>query len=214
MAEETSDLGAQLDAAVIHDLKNRLAILGSELAKLNGLDLSPQAHRHGQAAQEQADAVTRKLVEYLTVRRAAMPGGLRADAREDTPALLLDELQADALLLAAGRVEVAVETEGAPGFGFYDRHLVLLALGSALYNALRFARSRIALGASGAAGKICFYVRDDGPGPQTVPGASSTGLGLRVCQAVAEAHRNRGINGHCLLRSEPSGGTVFELHLP
>ncbi|MDY0745486.1 HAMP domain-containing sensor histidine kinase [Paucibacter sp. R3-3] len=213
MADE-SMLAAQLDAAVIHDLKNRLAILDSELATLNEQDLPPEARRHALSAREQASTVTHKLVEYLTLRRAAAPGGLRADTQEDTPALLLEELQADALSLAGGRVEVLVDAAGAPGFWFYDRYLVLLALDSALYNALRFARSRITLGASATAGGICFSIRDDGPGVQAMPGASSTGLGLRVCEAVAAAHRNRGLKGHCTLRSERDGGAVFELHLP
>ena len=211
---DTSSLAAQLDAAVIHDVKNRLAILASELATLSGLDLPPEARRHALAANEQAGAVTRKLVEYLTLRRAAAPDGLRADAREDTPALLLDELQADALSLSGGRIEVLLDTANAPGFWFYDRYLVLLALGSALYNALRFASSRITLGANSTADGICFFIRDDGPGIQTTPGAGSTGLGLRVCQAVAEAHRNRGVKGNCALRNERDGGAVFELHLP
>jgi len=211
---DAPQLAAQLDAAVIHDLKNRLAILAGELARLNELDLPPEARRHALAAQEQADAVTHKLVAYLTLRRAAAPDGLRANTQEDTPALLLDELQAEALLLAGGRVEVLVDAAGAPDFWFYDRHLVLLALDSALYNALRFARSRITLRASTTAGGICFSIRDDGPGVQATPDASSTGVGLRVCEAVAAAHRNRGIPGHCTLRSERDGGAVFELHLP
>ena len=208
------DLSSQLDAAVIHDVKNRLAILADELTRLSGLDLPPDARRHANAADDQARHITRKLVEYLTLRRAADPGGLRADSREDTPALVLEELAADAASLTGGRLAVVVEASNAPDFWFYDRYLVLLALDSALYNALRFAGTRVTVGITGKPDGICFYVRDDGPGIQNKPGASSTGLGLRVCEAVARAHRNKGVQGWSLLRNDRSGGAVFELHLP
>ncbi|WP_077037240.1 sensor histidine kinase KdpD [Pelomonas sp. KK5] len=204
----------QLDAAVIHDVKNRLAILASELAKLNALDLPDEARNHALLAGEQAGHITHKLVEYLTLRRAADPGGLRAEAREDTPALLLDELQADAQALAGGRIEVCTDAAQAPDFWFYDRYLVLLALDSAMYNALRFAGTRITLGVTQQAQGLCFYVRDDGPGVQSTPGASSTGLGLRLCEAVARAHRNHGVQGWSVLKNDRAGGAIFELHLP
>ena len=214
----THMLNSQLDAAVIHDVKNRLAILADELTKLEALTRDPLARRHAEAASEQANQLTRKLVEYLTLRRAADPGGLRADAREDTPALLIDELAADARSLAGERIEIVTTLDAsAPDYWFYDRYLVLLALDSALYNAMRFAHGRVILGARGASSGpagLCFYVKDDGPGVQTKPGQSSTGLGLKVCEAVAQAHRNKGVHGRSHLRNAPEGGAIFELHLP
>ncbi len=208
------DLSSQLDAAVIHDVKNRLAILAGELSRLNALDMPPELRRHATIADEQVRHITRKLVEYLTLRRAADPGGLRADSREDTPALLLEELRDDAVALAGARMEIVLDTAAAPDFWFYDRYLVLLALDSALYNALRFAGTRVTLGITPKQDGICFFVRDDGPGVQTTPGSHSTGLGLRVCEAVAQAHRNKGVHGHSVLRNDPAGGAIFELHLP
>jgi K+-sensing histidine kinase KdpD len=204
----------QLDAAVIHDVKNRLAILADELVRLNALDLSVEAKQHAVCAIEQSNHITRRLVEYLTLRSAEGPGGLRVDSQEDTPSLLLDELLADAVSLAGGRVQIEVNTENAPDFWFYDRYLVLLALESALYNALRFAGTTVTLGALRKPDGICFYVRDDGPGVQSTPGTTSTGVGLQVCEAVARAHRNKGVSGYSLLRNERSGGAIFELHLP
>lgn len=204
----------QLDAAIIHDIKNRLSILADELAQLNRLALPAAAGRHAAAAQEQSWLLNRKLVEYLTLQKVSDTEGLRAATREDTPALLLDEICADALTLAGGRLAISLNLEAAPDFWFYDRYLVRLALDSAIYNALRFATTRITLGARSEADGLCFFVHDDGAGLQTQPAGSSTGLGLRVCAAVAGAHRNKGRHGRSLLRNAEGGGAVFELHLP
>ena len=208
--------GSELDAAVIHDVKNRLAILTDELNKLNELALPPQAHGHAASATRQTRHITRKLVEYLTLRRAADPGGLRAETREEVPALLLDEILADARTLAGERLQVDLAPNVPPEFWFFDRYLVLLALDSALYNALKFARSRVVLGARAEPCGLCFFVSDDGPGLQGQPASgTSTGLGLRVCEAVAQAHRNKGVHGRIELRNREDGpGAVFELHLP
>lgn len=202
-----------LTAAVAHDVKNRLVILGEELARLAALDLGPQAQRHVAAANEQAVLVAGKLVELLTVQQAD-EHGLHARPAEEMPELFLEDLHAEALALTRGRVELAKEVGELPSFWFFDRHLVRLALDSALYNALRFAASRITLGARIDGERLCFYVRDDGPGVRDTAGATSTGLGRSVCDAVARAHRNRGRLGHAELRNHHNGGAVFELHLP
>jgi hypothetical protein len=52
-------MNRHLTAAVVHDVKNRLVILGDELAKLNRLPLSPEARRHAAAANEQSALLTR-----------------------------------------------------------------------------------------------------------------------------------------------------------
>ena len=58
-------------------------------------------------------------------------------------------------------------------------------------------------------------IRDDGPGPDAAsPGAHSSGLGLQVCAAVAQAHRNHGREGCSALRASEDGGAVFELRIP
>lgn len=208
-------LDPRLSALVVHDLKNRLAILTDELAKLGRLPLPEAAHRHAQQANEQALMLTRRLMEFLTVHRAIEEGGLRASPGEEMPDLMLMELAADAEMLVHGRLQVAQQLDANPPFWFYDRPLVHLALDSALYNALRFARSRVTLGLGVEDGWLRFWVRDDGPGLRDeAPGSTSTGLGLRVCEEVARAHVNHGRQGRSRLRDHPEGGAVFELFLP
>ena len=79
---------------------------------------------------------------------------------------------------------------------------------------LRFARSRITLGARMSEGRLCFFVQDDGPGVGNEPCSTSTGLGMKLCNEVAHAHKNRGLHGHCTLGDHPRGGAIFELYLP
>lgn len=203
-----------LSSAVAHDVKNRLVILGEELSKLAALPLPPQAQSHVANANLQAMMLTSKLVEWLTVQRASEESGLRAVPHEEVPELFLQDLHAQAMPLGSGRVQIVKEQGDMPGFWFYDPQLVRLALDSALHNALRFAKARITLGVRLDGPMLCFYVRDDGPGVGSAPGAASTGLGLKLCREVAHAHKNRGVHGHCTLRDHPSGGAIFELHLP
>ena len=206
-------MNTPLGAAVVHDVKNRLAILGDELARLTRLPLDAQAQRHVAAASEQSALLTRKLVEFLTVMKADGGGGLHAAVHEELPDAFLEEVHADAQALAGARVELVTELDSAPAFWFFDRQLVRLALDSAIYNALRFASARIVLGCRMDGGRLCFYVSDDGPGVQDVACATSTGLGRRLCDEVARAHKNQGRQGRSALRNHGSGA-VFELHLP
>lgn len=205
-----------LSSAVAHDVKNRLVILGEELSKLAALNLSAEAQAHVANANQQAMMLTSKLVEWLTVQRASEESGLRAVPHEEMPGLFLEDLHSQAVPLAGNRLQVVKEEQGElPDFWFYDPQLVRLALDSALHNALRFARHRVTLGARMDGTSLCFYVRDDGPGlAGSAPGPASTGLGLKLCREVANAHKNRGVHGHCSLRDHPGGGALFELYLP
>jgi len=207
-------MNRHLAAAVVHDVKNRLVILGDELAKLNRLPLSPEAHRHAAAANEQSALLTRKLVAFLTAQSVSGSEGFRPAIQEESPALFLEEMCAGALALLAGRIELVVQTQNAPAYWFFDRHLVALALDSALHNALRFAASRITLGCRAGEDHLCFYVRDDGPGVQDDACATSTGLGRLLCDEIAKCHRNNGRQGRSTLCNHAEGGAVFELHLP
>lgn len=207
-------LDPQLSALVVHDLKNRLAILTDELAQLGRLPLTEGAHAHARQASEQAQLLTRRLMEFLTAHRAVEQGGLRAVPAEEMPDSLVMELAGDAQTLLHGRLQVLQQFDDNPPFWFFDRQLARLALDSAIYNALRFARSRITLGLRLADQQLCFYVWDDGPGLQNTPASTSTGLGRLVCDEVARAHRNHGRSGRSLLRNHDQGGAIFELFLP
>lgn len=206
-------MNSALSAAVAHDVKNRLVILGEELASLAALPLTAKAQAHVATAHLQTMMLTSKLVEWLTVQRAS-EGGLRAVPHEEVPELFLEDLHSQALPLSAGCLEIVKEAGELPNLWFYDPQLVRLAIDSALHNALRFARSRIVLGARMDEGRLCFFVQDDGPGVGNETCFTSTGLGMKLCNEVAHAHQNRGVHGNCTLGDDPRGGAIFELYLP
>jgi len=199
---------ADLAAFTIHDVKNRLAVLGSR-AELRG---DSETLRE---AYEAAATLTRLLTLYK-----AENGGLGVDIEARVPADLLSELAAE--IGKQGGIPVAVELAAAPTLAFYDESLVRMVLLNALYNALRHARSQITLSATETGEWIEFAVRDDGPGyPPAMLGKNAamapisregTGLGLHLAGKIAAQHRNGDAEGYVELANAP--GAVFYLRLP
>jgi K+-sensing histidine kinase KdpD len=111
-------------------------------------------------------------------------------------------------------VKIELDAAAAPAIGFFDENLVGMALEAALQNAGRFARSRIELGCRGEGGELVFSVRDDGPGLGTEEEKPSTGLGMELCGAIAQAHARGEKRGTASLFNRPEGGAAFELRLP
>ena len=199
-------MDATLLSLVAHDLKNELGGLETSL------DLLARRLPEVQDAHLRCVHLRQKLVAYLTVY-AAQTQGLHPQVEDDAPADLLANLARRASLPSGVQVTVV---DGAPVLGFYDPRLLRLCLESALDNALRFAESRVELGAQQQGEDLVFTVDDDGPGPQAVQdqAPSSTGLGLRLCALVAQAHVRNGRSGAAHLRARPGGGARFELRLP
>ena len=188
----------QLDSVIVHDLKNRLALLAASLARLQELAGEGEVRSLAASSHAQALQLTHRLSGLLLTQRLASGRRLPVHLQEESPVQLLEELADDARLLAGGRLEIEVELSAdLPASWVLDRHLLRLALDSALYNALHYARHRLQLSAGlSADGMLGFSIRDDGPGPAAaMPGEHSSGLGLQVCAAVAQAHRNRGSRG-------------------
>jgi signal transduction histidine kinase len=198
-------------ALTIHDVKNRLAQLAAR-AEARG-DVETLRSAFAAAAQ-----LTRLLVFYKSET-----GALRPDVDAHAPQDLVAELAADASRSASIRVEQ--DAGAAPSLGFYDETLVRMVLANAVDNALRFARTRIAIAAAGNDRWLEFAVSDDGEGypPSVLADAGSddasapvsrdgTGLGLRLAARIAALHENRGERG--LVRLANDGGAVFTLLLP
>ena len=199
-------MDATLLSLVAHDLKNELGGLESSL------DVLARRLPEVQDAHARCVHLRQKLVAYLTVY-AAQTQGLHPQVEDDAPADLLCSLARRSAPPDGVHMEVA---DGAPVLGFYDPRLVRLCLESALDNAMRFATSRVELGAQQQGEYLVFTVDDDGPGPLAEPtqAPTSTGLGLRLCTLVAQAHERDGRSGSARLLTRPSGGARFELRLP
>ncbi|ADJ62172.1 HAMP domain-containing histidine kinase [Herbaspirillum seropedicae] len=199
----------KLAAIIIHDIKNSLGVLEGELRRLSDdVPRVQQAHVTCLALQE-------KLIAFLTLYKADSQG-LRAQVEAVSPQDFLQSLvREQAVARVQGALTLVVDETDMPIIGFFDEHLVALALEAALQNASRFARTRIALGCRNhPEGGVVFSVRDDGPGIGTQEKKPSTGLGMDLCNAIATAHNKETRQGEARLSNHPDGGAVFELCLP
>ena len=198
----------KLAAIIIHDIKNSLGVLEGELRRLSDdVPRAQQAHVTCLALQE-------KLIAFLTLYKADSQG-LRAQVEAVSPLDFLDALVREHGVARSSDILLQVDETDMPLIGFFDEHLVALALEAALQNASRFARSQIALGCrKHPEGGVIFTVRDDGPGIGTQEKKPSTGLGMDLCNAIATAHNKETRHGEARLSNHPEGGALFELCLP
>ncbi|MBB5392385.1 MULTISPECIES: sensor histidine kinase KdpD [unclassified Herbaspirillum] len=199
----------KLAAIIIHDIKNSLGVLEGELRRLcDDVPRVQQAHVTCLALQE-------KLIAFLTLYKADSQG-LRAQVEAVSPLDFLEALLREHALSRNGHhAELRIDETDMPLVGFFDEHLVALALEAALQNASRFACARIELGCrKNPDGGVIFTVRDDGPGIGTQEKKQSTGLGMDLCNAIATAHNKQTRHGQARLSNHPDGGALFELLLP
>ena len=202
-------MDTRLSAAVIHDIKNSLGVLEGMLQALTLDPTRDQAAR----AQDMCSSLRERLIGFLTLYKATSQG-LTASVDATNPEDFLKGLVRE---YGMGRPDltVSVNAREMPLLGFFDENLVGLALGAAVQNATRFARSSIEIGCSiEADGDLVFTVRDDGPGLGTKEEKPSTGLGMALCAAIAQAHRKGERCGSVQLQDDPRGGAVFTLRLP
>lgn len=203
-------MSPELVALAVHDLKNELGGLETELAELER-DPSPAGLRRARATCEQ---LRREMVAFLTLYRG---DALQALVDDESPRELLASMCGSD---PGGLVVELGPGERAPPFWYFDPRLVRLALDAALHNARRYARQRIVLDAEQRGDCLVLSIDDDGPGLAAGAGAHdawSTGLGTELCRAVARAHRLEGRHGEVRLFDRPDrlqGGARFELILP
>jgi signal transduction histidine kinase len=201
-------MDARLVALVVHDLKNALGQLETQL-----WTVERQPSAEGVAdARRHCEQLRRDLVAFLTLYRGEH---LRAAVGDESPRSLLQSL-VESARRSGSRLEIVPGgLASAPPFWFFDPRLVRLALDAALNNACRYARERVRLDAELQDNMLVFSIEDDGPGPEhSEPGEWSTGLGTELCRAVARAHRNGERVGSVELLARAGGGARFELRLP
>ena len=197
----------ELYAAAIHEVKNQLA------------ELALRLRERGNAAIEMEIAInaSRRLTKILMQERE-----LWVNADAVNPADFLQLLAAEYTELFP-HLTLKVDTQTAPGFAFFDESLVRMALGNALHNACRHAKSQIRLIADQKDALLLLQICDDGPGypaglldaacelPLNASGAG-TGLGLYLAAKIARLHQNNGQQGFIKLSNQP--GACFQMFLP
>ena len=194
----------KLTAVVVHDMKNALGVLEGQLAILR------QNNPEVAASHALCTSLRQKLIGFLTLYKGEMTARISDVCPED----FLAEVR-DLVFLPpdAPEIEMAI-SPNTPVIWFFDERLIQLALEAAIQNALRFARSRISLGARREGDFLVFSVRDDGPGLGAVEETHSTGLGTELCRTIAGAHVREGVKGHVSLANAAEGGALFEIWLP
>ena len=206
-----------LSTLVIHDIKNSLALLEADLEQLNHhAGMPEEAHK----AYQRCTELKQRLISFLTLYKHEQ-SGLKPNLVEvDLLEFLQDMLDvspstngkhghAFKLEVDESRIRIAPSVKHG-GSALLDEYLTGLAIESALNNAVRYAAGSVKLWFEQDADKVTFCVQDDGPGLDHPSGnAPSTGVGVALCKAVAEAHGG----GEVSLVDAPDGGALFKLSL-
>ncbi len=199
----------KLAAVIVHDIKNALGVLEGEL---HDLTVNP-TREQAVVAHETCTDLRDKLIGFLTLYKASSQG-LSTRVEAVNPEDFLSGLIRNRAN-ARPELRVSINTQNMPVLGFFDENLVGLALEAALQNATRFARSIIEIGCTkDDEGYLVFAIRDDGAGLGTQEEKPSTGLGMELCGAIAQAHCKGDKKGGVALDNHPQGGAVFQLRVP
>lgn len=207
-------------ASAIHESKNQV---GTLLYQLQGLKESLPANNANKkritVIEESLKKLNDEWVEYLYLYKLASNGyELHVDK------FLLDEFLDDqvfALLASANakNLELSYHCDSKLT-GFFDERLMTAVVGTAVYNALRFARSEIQINATLEDDFLVISIEDDGQGFTAKQEdeeflESNTGLGLYFAKLSASAHVCNDKEG--FLRKEKStglGGAKLAIYLP
>ncbi len=206
-----------LVAAAIHDAKNALMSLDTQLAEIERRPASADFS----AARATTSRIAGQLTKLLTLYRA-QGGQLRLAIDDHDLSDFIDDLIAE-LGPPPENIQLDCARGAAAQIGAwaFDAYLIKLALIDALRNALRHAHSRVSFTLKATAqGGLCFEVADDGPGfpaailaGENTASSQGTGLGLSFARLIAERHATpAGKHGHVALANLP--GANFKLILP
>ncbi|WP_207916188.1 sensor histidine kinase KdpD [Lysobacter sp. N42] len=143
---------------------------------------------------------------------------------------LAEELEASNQFYAAHHgIELTTSVKH-DGSWFFDQNLILILVNDVIINALRYAKSKVAveIGVDTINNELVIEIGDDGSGyplsmldaSRTSPQAMEldsgrTGLGLYFAKLIAQAHQVEDRNGSIFLSNDSAlGGSLFTLRLP
>lgn len=207
-----------LGSLLVHDLKNPLAVVHSNLGFLESVVDSPHATEAVEDALRATERLQRMLLDLLDVTRletSAMPLRRRPLDLCEVARTIANEAK------ALGRLRgITIETQlpCEPVIVTADEDVLRRAIDNLVENAARHARSRVIVRAQGAPASL--EVADDGPGiPEAIRAGifekwvqvhteeqrgHNRGLGLTFVRLAAQAH-----GGTASVECPPEGGTVF-----
>jgi K+-sensing histidine kinase KdpD len=209
-------------ASAIHESKNQV---GTLLYQLQGLKETIDNKGPNQKKiiliEESLKKLNDEWVEYLYLYRLASDG---YELHVDT--VLMDEFLDDqvfALQPSATAKDLELSYACDPSLtGVFDERLMTAVVGTAVYNAFRFAKSKIVINAKKENNFLVISVEDDGNGfnspeeeHEDIHGEANTGLGLYFAELSATAHTVNDVHGS--IKKETSsalGGASLTVYLP
>ena len=215
-----------LEQGVAHELRTPLAQLKFDLELARGSDDAAERDRRFEAMARDVVDLEELVSELLVL--ASLRHAPPYVPREVPARALVDDVmrRAQDEMRAAGR-SVSIESPGElPETLSCDAKSLSRALANVLRNAIRYARTRVALSVERAGARTVIRVDDDGPG---VPArererlfepftrvedsrgrdSGGVGLGLAIVKSVAEWH-----GGTASISESPLGGARISIWLP
>ena len=208
-------------ASAIHESKNQLGSLLYQLEALKRLELGSEGKKTLTKIEEGMKQLNDEWVEYLYLYRLASDG---YDVNYDSHALeeFLDD-QVFALKPSAMAKELSLTYKADDMLtAVFDERLMTAVVSTAVYNALRFAKSKIEINATMEDSYLIISIEDDGKGftanddkVDDMLFTTNTGLGLYFAELSAEAHSIGDRKGVIKkLKSERLGGAKLAIYIP
>lgn len=208
-------------ASAIHESKNQVGTLLYQLQSLKESMISKDTNQKKIVLiEESLKKLNDEWVEYLYLYRLASDG---YDLHVDT--FLLDEFLDDqvfALQPSANAKSLELDYHCDTSLtGIFDERLMTAVVSTAVYNAFRFAKSKITINAKQENNFLIISIEDDGQGFKLTDDAqdefleSNTGLGLYFAELSASAHITNDIRGYIKKESSLNlGGASLIVYLP
>lgn len=205
-------------ASAIHESKNQVGTLLYQLQMLKESIPSNDSNSSKiMVIEESLKKLNDEWVEYLYLYKLASDG---YQLHVDTFSIdeFLDD-QVFALLSSANAKKLELSYQCSSDLmGVFDERLMTAVVGTAVYNALRFARTKIEINAKIEGDFLVIGIDDDGTGFNSDEEdflESNTGLGLYFAQLSANAHISKEKSGFLKKETSPSlKGARLAIYLP
>ncbi len=207
-------------ASAIHESKNQVGTLLYQLQTVKeSLGIEAPQNRKIIQIEESLKKLNDEWVEYLYLYRLASDG---YELHPDT--FLMEEFLDDqvfALSPSAIAKDLQLDFEcDAKLTGCFDERLMTAVVSTAVYNAFRYAKSKIVLTAFRDEAFLIINVEDDGPGfvndeeHHDALLDDNTGLGLYFAELSANAHTYGETCGYIKKSASRFGGACLSVYLP
>lgn len=225
--EENRKKQVQFIASASHELRSPLAVILSGTSAMKRADVQ-ELEKFRLMIQQEGERMSRLVEDMLSLANADnYSWSIRKEPAEpDT--LLLQTYEKFQLLARKKQIQLSIDLPEEPVPACqWDSERIAQVLSLLTDNALSYtpAKGKVCLGLSLQAGKLCFTVRDTGPG---IPDSQKTavferfyrmdtahhdkshfGLGLSIAREIVRLH-----NGKIYVEDAPGGGAVFSVILP